>query len=173
MKRFIPFSVLLFAFFMAVPNAKAQVSFELGPRAGYDIGGDIDELFLGADARLGMIDIPVDVGVTFDYYLMEENVSLYQLSVNAYYDFALADAGFIPYAGAGIGISRMSFDFGDEFGEWFGSSSASSSDTGINLLGGIRFPMGGFTPYAQAQFTIGDLDLLTLSGGILIPLGGQ
>jgi opacity protein-like surface antigen len=173
MNRLIPFTALLLALIISVPDAHAQVSIELGPRAGYDIGGDIDELFLGADARFGLADIPVDVGVTFDYYLMEENISLFQLSVNAYYDFALADAGFVPYAGAGIGISRMSFDYGDEFGEWFGSSSASSSDTGINLLGGIRFPMGGFTPYAQAQFTIGDLDLLTLSGGLLIPLGGR
>lgn len=171
MKRLLATGLVCLLVFFARQDSQAQVTIEIGPRIGYDIGGDIDEIFLGADARFGLAELPVDLGATFDYYLMEENISFYQISLNAYYPFPLADAPIVPYAGAGIGISRMSIDFGDEFGEWFGSNSASSSDTGINLIGGARFPTGNLIPYAQAQFTIGDLSLLTIGGGLLIPLG--
>jgi opacity protein-like surface antigen len=170
MKRFLSgISICLFLFAFT-GTASAQLSLELGPRVGYDIGGDIDEIFLGVDLRAGLADIPVDLGASFDYYLMEENISFYQIGINAYYPFVLADAPVAPYVGAGLSISRMTFDFGDEFGDFFGSSTASSSDTGLNLIGGARFPMGSVIPFAQAQFTVGDLNVFTIGGGLLIPI---
>jgi hypothetical protein len=47
---------------------------------------------------------------------------------------------------------------------------ASSSDTGINLIACARLPMGHVVPFGQAQFTVGDLNLLTIGAGVLILL---
>ncbi len=168
MKRII--TTTFFAVFLlviALPS-KAQVAIDLGPRVGYDIGGDVEEFFIGADARFGIPDFPVDLGATFDYFFTDGDLSFFQLSMNAYYDFILEDMSFVPYAGAGLGISRVSVD--SDLGP-LGSYSYSDTDTGINLIGGARFTAGNMYPFAQVQLTFGDLDLLTIGGGILFPIG--
>lgn len=167
-KFFASISCALLLGVLALPS-QAQVTVDLGPRVGFDIGGDIEELFIGADARFGIADVPVDFGATFDYYLVESGVTFYQINLNAYYDFLMEDMPFVPYAGAGLGISRISYDLG-EVGEFLGQNSISDSDTGINLIGGARFNAGNVFPFAQIQLTIGDLDLFTIGGGVLIPI---
>ncbi len=162
MKRYITTAVLLIVLAAAAAPSKAQVAVDLGPRLGFDIGGDIEELFIGADARFTIADFPVDLGATFDYYFTDENFTFYQISLNAYYDFVIEDVAFVPYAGAGLGISRVSLDAGP--------FSSSDSDTGINLIGGARFNAGNVFPFAQVQLTIGDLDLFSIGGGVLIPI---
>lgn len=180
MKRFFTTTILALALVVVAVPSKAQVAIDLGPRIGYDLGGDTDALFIGAGAVFGIPDFPIDIGVAFDYYFVGDDTfggggfgsvdvssSMFQLSVNALYDFVLEDMDFVPYAGAGLGISRISTSVSGGGV----SMSDSSSDTGINLIGGARFDMGNVYPFAQAQFTIGDLDLFTLAAGVLIPIG--
>ncbi|ACY49567.1 outer membrane protein [Rhodothermus marinus] len=164
-------ALLLTALFF-VTVAKAQVpspvTFELGPRVGYDIGGDVEEAFVGVDARLGVMALPIDFQATFDYYFMEENVTFWQLGLNALLGFGPGIV-FTPYVGAGLGIARtsVSADLGD-----FGEFSASDTDTGINLIGGARFGVGPIRPFVQAQVTVlGDVDLVTIAGGLLFKFG--
>lgn len=163
MKRTISFLALFLLSAAAQAQVPSPVTFELGPRVGYDIGGDVEETFLGVDARLGIMALPIDFQATFDYYFMEENKTFWQLSLNALLSFGPGIV-FTPYVGAGLGIARTSIDMG--------ILSASDTDTGVNLIGGARFGMGPLRPFVQAQVTmLGDVELVTIAGGLLFKFG--
>lgn len=151
--------------FVFAPSASGQgVSFEIGPRLGADVFGDVEEIFLGADARIGIPALPVKINPTFDYYFTD-GFDFYQFSANALLDITGgAMPNISPYVGAGLGISNISVDVDTPFG----SISGDDSDIGINLIGGASISAGGFNPFAQVQVTLlGDLDLITVAVGTL------
>lgn len=135
----------------APPEGQTQVY--VGPRLGFDLG-DVEELFVGVDARIHNTAFPIVVQPALDVYL-QEGSSLIQLNVNALYPFAIEDVGFQPYAGGGLGFSFVN----------------DRSDVGLNVVGGALFESDSpITPFAQAQITVGDIDFFALSGGILLRL---
>lgn len=144
----------------------AQTSIDIGPRLGFDIAGDVEEFFVGADARIGVGSLPVLLNGTFDFYFVD-NYDFWQFSANALYEFGVDNQAFTPYAGAGIGISRYSTDFG------VGGPEESNSDVGLNVIGGAIFEVGSLRPFTQAQITFGDYDLFTICGGLLFTIGGR
>jgi opacity protein-like surface antigen len=156
--------VLLFLAF-GIQTATAQIGIRIGPRVGYEID-DLNDLFVGADVRLDVATLPVIINPTLDYYFVDaDNVNLFQLSINALYTFGINNAVFTPYAGAGVGITRVSVD--SEFGD------ASNTDVGLNIVGGAEFGFGNLRPFVQAQLTLdGENDLTTIAGGLLFSLGG-
>ncbi len=166
MKKLLTF-VLMFGVYVVGGLHEAQAQVEIGPRLGFDLIGDVEEFFIGADARLDLAALPVVLNGAFDIYLVEENLDFWQLSFNAFYEFGLANVAFSPYVGGGIGISRTSLDF--DLGD-FGND-ASDTDIGLNLIGGATFGFGSLKPFAQAQITFGDVDLLTIGGGLLFSIG--
>lgn len=156
MKRFFAAFALLLFF---SSSAFGQARLEIGPRVGFDIAGDIEELFIGIDARAEVAALPIQLNGAFDFYLTEENVDFFQLSLNALYTFGVDNQMFTPYSGIGIAISRAQVgDFDD-------------TDVGFNLIGGARFGFGTLRPFAQAQITFGDVDVVTVAGGILFRIG--
>jgi hypothetical protein len=162
--------VVLLILLVSPGEAQAQAVIEIGPRAGYDVGGDVEELFIGAEGRIGLASLPVLINPAFDYYFAEENVTIFQFSANALYEFGVDNQAFTPYAGAGIGFTRFSIDTGldDTFG-----FDTSTTETGINLIGGAKFETGNLQPFVQAQITFGDVDLFTVGGGLLFGIGGN
>ncbi len=151
---------------MSEAQAQEEAVFKLGPRLTLDLG-DISDAFdgtvaLGVDARYEPVDFPVAGGAAFDFYFAADNVTVYTIDVNALYPIE-TDADFEPYVGAGIGYTNLSFDSGG-FGRF------SSSDTGINLVGGAEFEVGTLQPFVQAQFTLGDLNRFGITGGLLFAL---
>jgi opacity protein-like surface antigen len=64
-----------------------------------------------------------------------------------------------PYLGAGLSIARVSTSAG--------GVSNSSTEAGIALLGGLKFPLSGMTAFTEARITLSDADQLTLSFGLL------
>ena len=155
--------VLALAFAFALPlESEAQTQFAVGPRIGID-AGDIEEVFIGADARISSPSLPVVVNPTFDYYFTPDNLTFWGLSGNALYPFGVNNESFTPYAGAGLGVYRQSVD--TQLG------SASTTDLGLNLLFGLEFPLESVRPFAEAQFTpvFGDssYNLFTVKGGLL------
>ena len=147
-------------FLLGTSTAFAQARLEIGPRLGFDIAGDVEEFFLGVDARADVAALPIQLNGTFDYYFTEGNVNFFQVGVNALYTFGVDNQTFTPYSGLGVGISIVDIENFD-----------SDTDVGLNLIGGARFGFGALRPFAQAQITFGDLDLVTLAGGILFRLG--
>jgi len=154
-------------------TAEAQTVIDIGPRIGIDVGGDVEDFYIGADGRF-RTGLPVIINTTFDYYFTESNFSFWQVGGNALYEFSVSSASIVPYAGAGLSISRFGVDIPPidlgEFGSFGGS--ASSTDVGLNLIGGASFTAGSLRPFAQAQITVGDVDLFTIGGGLLFTISG-
>ncbi|WP_457654427.1 outer membrane protein [Rhodocaloribacter sp.] len=146
--------------------ARAQLRLDVAPRLGFDLVGDVEEFFLGLDARVGLDALPVILNPAFDYYFTESPLNVSQFSINALYP--LRYPGLRPYVGGGIGITRLSID---RDGRGFGGFDKSDTDVGLNLIGGVVFRTGNLRPFAQAQITFGDVDLFTVAGGLLFRLG--
>lgn len=62
----------------------------------------------------------------------------------------------VPYLGAGIGASIVSVDEVDE----------SSTDLGVNLFGGAMFPAGKNQLFAEARYTLSEVNQASLALGI-------
>ncbi len=58
------------------------------------------------------------------------------------------------YAGGGLNIARAS------------AGGFSNTETGVNIIGGLRFPMSGFSAYAEGRLGLGGADQLALTFGI-------
>lgn len=148
------------------------MNIEIAPRIGYDLG-DLEELFIGAEGRFYIEDLPVVLSPAFDYYFAssdfeDTSLDVFGIDLNALYEFELEDNSITPYVGAGLGIIRVSAS-----GSVEGFSvSNSSTETGINLLGGAIFNIDApVRPFAQAKTNLGsDFTLFSLMGGVLIEL---
>lgn len=173
MKRLATLTAVLFlAFGLTVPmGAQAQTDIKIGPRVGLPVGdlADASTVFFGAEGRVDSEALPVVVNASFDYYLTDvDNLTYFAVDLNALYEFGVDNQSLVPYTGGGIGITRVSFDTGQT---QFGSFSASSTEVGLNLIGGARFPLGSVEPFAQLNATLGgDAQRVGITGGILFGL---
>lgn len=174
MKRYTLLSAVLFALLLMVPaQSQAQATFQLGPRIGIDFG-DIEEVFIGADLRVTTENLPVVINPTFDFYFTPENFTFWGLSANGLYAFGVDNEAFTPYAGAGLGIYRFSFDGQSVGGVTVGGGS--STDIGLNLLFGAQFiTERTLVPFVEAQYTPvftegSTTTLFGIKGGILFNL---
>lgn len=168
--------LLAFAFLLTPQQANAQVEteetvFKIGPRATIDIN-DINDAFggtfaLGGDVRLQIPTLPVQGNGSFDFYFADDPWTVWTIDLNAVYPFAIEDVAFMPYAGAGLGITRWS---GAEAG--IPEIELSDTDVGLNLVGGAEFSLeNGINPFAQAQITVArDADRFGITGGILLDI---
>ncbi|WP_119843021.1 outer membrane protein [Salinibacter ruber] len=166
---------LVFVLAVAFPlfcNAQtpSESAFKIGPRITLSLG-DISDAFggdaaVGADVRYQFADFPIQGNGAFDFYFADEDVTVFTVDVNTFYVFDVGET-LIPYAGAGLGFSNISFDVDTGFG----SFSEDTTEIGLNLVGGTELMTGGsFTPFAQAQVTVGDLSRFGLTGGLLFAL---
>lgn len=151
-------SLCAMCFLLAPPSAQeANAQVLLGPRAGFDLG-DADQVFLGADLRAGVPQVPVAFIPAFDFYFTDPTAL--NIDVNVVYFFeANGRQTFFPYAGTGLGFFQENLDDG-----WEGS-------TGLNLLGGVEIGDGDFRPYVQAKTSFGgDVSLANLMIGFALRL---
>lgn len=157
---------------MAVGAAGAEAQ-RFGVQANY--GTDFD---FGVGAR---VEIPVAFTSTgtfsqtfligsFDYFFWDceagDDIDCSYWEVNANAAVPIAASGINPYVGAGLNIARISFDTdvnipGFDFG-------ASATEVGLNILGGLRFPLGGMSAYGEGRFELGGGEQLVLTFGILL-----
>ncbi|MFB6230376.1 MAG: outer membrane beta-barrel protein [Salinibacter sp.] len=162
------------------PGAHAQMEDEgseatikIGPRIGLPVGdlSDAGTLFFGAEGRADLGDLPVVANASFDYYLTDiENTTYFAVDLNALYEFGIENQSFVPYAGGGLGITRVSFETqGVDIpgGGTVGGTSSSETEIGLNLVGGARFPVGSIEPFAQLNITLGDTQRVGITGGLL------
>lgn len=161
------------ALFMAAP-AQAQVAF--GPQVSY--GTDSD---LGVGAR---VELPVGGMITqdagsmmaglkaigsFDWFFLdcdddafggvEVDCSYWEANVNGAVPFVIEGQGFSPYLGAGLNIAQVAVEVGD-FDE-------SETEIGVNILGGLNFPLGGLAAFAEGRIELGGGEQFVISAGVL------
>jgi len=153
--------VALVGMLAAVPgNAEAQLS--AGPMAAFH-----DDLDFGIG---GFVSVPVpslDPNLTitpsFVYYF-PDGIDAFEINGDVVYAFEVsADTPVLPFAFAGLNIMRLSVDFAGQ--------SASNTEIGLNLGGGVQFRAESVEPFAGAKFEIGDADGFVIFGGVGFPIG--
>lgn len=146
-----------------LPAALAKGQIQLGVRGGYnldafsDSGAEDGAFTLGGEARLGLNGLPIVLNPGADYYFNGiDNTTVWQFDANVLYPISHNNMTFTPYVGAGLGVTRVSFDPDTGlFGRLINDKS-SESDIGLNVLGGATFGFGAIRPFAEAQITMGD-----------------
>lgn len=145
--------------FVGVPCAHAQ--FSLGVQGGYNLdafteqGAEEGTYFLGGQARLGLVGLPIILNPNADYFFNDlDDTNVLQFNADVLVPLGPKNAVFTPYAGLGLGVTRVSFDPDTPIlGNLLESS---ETDFGVNLIGGATFGLGPVRPFAQACVTFGD-----------------
>lgn len=100
----------------------------------------------------------------FDYYFIDcpSGFSCTYLEINPSLavPFTMTGSSVKPYAGAGLRVGYSSTSAG--------GTSASDTDLGLNLLGGLRFGLGGMDAFSEARLGLGgNVEQFALSFGFL------
>jgi hypothetical protein len=152
------------ALLLAVPSVvEAQVQF--GPQIAW---GDDADFGIGARVALGLPQVRegVQLHIAGDYFFIdcpsELDCSWIELNSNLHLPVPLAP-NMATYAGAGLNVARVKVSVP--------GFSASDTEVGLNILGGIRFPAAALTPFVEASFTLGGSEQFGVRAGILF--GGR
>jgi len=98
-----------------------EVNWKLGPRFTAD-AGDIDDVALGGALRVGSPSFPVQGSGAFDLYLSDGGATVFTVDLNGQIPIEV-EPWFLPYVGAGLGITRASGSAGEEARRILGSTS--------------------------------------------------
>jgi len=115
------------------------------------------EADFGVGARL-LANIPnvnLEAVVSADIFFPDNDFDWLEFNGNLFYHFhAPGAANVLPYLGGGLNVTRI-------------SNGGSTTETGLNLGGGVRFPRPGITPFLEARAVLSDADQLVLTFGVL------
>lgn len=157
---------------LAAPAA-AQVQFgaQLNFADDFDFGVGARALF-----DTGEIVESTRVAASFDFYFPDDgsgqvDTSFWEINANAHYFFPIENSPVNVYAGAGLHFYKFSADIDDVVVPGFGTISGGSADddgAGLNILGGVEFPLEGasVTPFAELKFEISGAEQFVLTGGV-------
>lgn len=161
------FGVLSLAAVLAVPGA-AEAQISVGPTAAFH-----DDFDFGIGAMVG-VDLPAlapGVGVLGDFtYFFPgiDNFDYWEINGNLTYDIVLEDAPVAPFALGGLNVASFSSSADTEFG----SFSASSTEIGINLGGGIKFQAGALEPLVGLRLELNGGEGFVIFGSLPFSVGG-
>lgn len=154
------FSLLVLAVALAAPRADAQFLFI--PYGGFDFDFDAALLGVAVEVPMPIAGLPVEVAVrpSAEYYFVGDvdqfNRTL--VGINADLVASLSPPGSVGFfAGAGLGLAFASSDV---------PGAQTTSDFGLNLIGGAQFGTGFATPFAQGRITFGDGTRLAALAGV-------
>ena len=134
-----------------------------------NLGGQVSwtaDFDFGFGARVtggsNLVDESIEFIGAFDYFFPGDNLDYWEVNLNVVYNVPLNSPSLLPYAGGGINIARTSVDVG--------GTNSSSTDVGMNLLGGVKYVAGPIVPFGELRFELGGGEQFVLSGGILFSL---
>jgi len=146
--------------------------------AGSSIGSTIG---FGAVADLGKITPDINLEGEFFYWSKGYTSGYYDWSYSQIYLTAIAKyffaqkkgAKWLPYAGGGLGLvfGKVKSDWkgADIYGIHGASTSASNTDLGIHLLGGVKTKLSPTVDgFAQAEYVIDGADFFGLMVGAIV-----
>ena len=147
---------------VAPSSAQAQVGFVV--QGSY--GLDYEALGVGGGVNLGLGSLTTKQGIrletTFDYFLTDDPLSVWEINGNLLEDIpSVANL----YVGAGINYANFSYDDNGLCGAFGALCDASSSEIGLNILGGYKLGTGKAAPFVQARFSLGGGEQLVVTGG--------
>ena len=148
-------ALLVGAAALVAPRATAQFSFV--PYGGYNT--EIEGFMVGAGFEYALpIGESLSLGVrpTAEFHAIDidepllDNFDYYQINADLVGRFTGSEA-VAPYVGLGLALGLVSYEIGEDNR----GDTDSSTEVGLNLLGGVEFP-GVFrfgAPFAQARYT--------------------
>jgi hypothetical protein len=201
MREFPPWLAPVISFGLAslvAPPARAHTGTQVGVHGGVQLLDDEvirhqNAVSLGADVRLSFELSPLIVALSFDYFFVKDR-TLFQVGASALYDLPIGHSFLYPYLGAGLGLTRFALpetesgpvpdsevDALEESGMSVPGSPATGTDsngvrTGLNLVAGLRFDhveLPLVRPFTQVTLTLGPIDMLTVTAGVLFELEGR
>lgn len=170
---------LLCAIALPMTANRVQAQFTLMPYLGYNIEDGFGFLVgIGGEfvAPFEISNLDLSIAPSVEYVFTEDfdgggfvaDVSTSYIQINGDVIAKFAPNGSIaPFAGAGLAYGIFSAESG--------GFDASSSDIGLNLLGGVSFPgaFGFAEPYVNGRLTLIDGSAISIIGGLRIPLGAN
>ena len=130
----------------------------VGANVNYGMHSDYKNFGVGVKAQYEFLQ-NVRAEASFNYFFKKDNISMWDLNLNAHYVFHVGGVGIYPLAGLCVVGSKVEgFD--------------GNTDLGYNLGGGVEFPIGNNVKLnfeAKYQF-VNDLDRPVISAGIAFPL---
>lgn len=103
---------------------------------------------------------------SFDWFFPDDGdvdgVDVRYFEINANVGYPLDVEGFDPYVGGGLNIANGGVSFDDPAFE-----DTSDTEVGLNLLGGLKFPVGGMNAFAEARIELSGGEQFVISAGLL------
>ena len=139
-------------------NAQEKGDMAAGGNLVLGSGDSFTNYGIGAKFQYNVTN-PLRLEGSFTYFLKKDNLTMWDLSVNAHWLFPVADKVTV-YPLAGLGILN--------YGSSYGGYSASTSDIAFNLGGGIDYQLTDkLILNAELKYKISDTwDRLLLSAGL-------
>ncbi len=153
-----------FGFLIATIPSQAEAQVQFGPQA---VVWDFEDVGVGARVDFALSDaFGIDDGffdglfasINGNYLFSDLDGTVLLFNGNASVPFDI-DGAVTPYAGAGINHWRWS----DEVA----GVSVSSSNSGLNLLGGLFFDLGEIPAFGELQYSTTGAGFLSVSVGVL------
>ncbi|WP_419161655.1 hypothetical protein [Candidatus Palauibacter sp.] len=151
----------------AVPLAAQSI--KVGGQASF---GDDSDFGLGPRAQVTLPWIAPGLWLagSFDYFFPDSGLTdlrgdydYRELNVNVLGDISIASVtNFTPYVGGGVNVTWQTVPSEGEEG-------TPERLFGLNLVGGLRFPLVGFNPFVEARYELQGGEQLVIAGGILLP----
>ncbi|MFZ6012318.1 MAG: outer membrane beta-barrel protein [Bacteroidota bacterium] len=149
--------------------AASHAQIRLGALFGY--GSEVEQPGLGVNAEF-MLNDKMAISPNLLFYFPEKftggKYSYWELNGNFNYYFFDKDA-IAVYGLAGLNVTTIKVKYDNN--SFF--ASASDSEFGLNIGGGVNFNAGGIIPFSEVKYTLSDFDQLVLILGIKFPLGGK
>lgn len=167
MKTWRVFAAVAAALVIGTADAQAQA---FGVQGSW---GDDTDFGIGARLELGLPNLLTSEGPlsntfligSFDYFFpdcggfgTDVDCSFWELNGNL--AVPITSSTIDPYAGAGLNIARASVESG--------TFEASDTEVGLNLLGGLRFSLGGASAFGEGRFVLGGSEQFVLTLGVLV-----
>ena len=92
---------------------------------------------------------------SFEIFFPDGPADYWEVNANVFYALPVESATVLPYVGGGLNIGHT------DVGEF------DSTEVGLNLAGGVRFPGTSVTPFVEARAVISNRDQLVLTAGVL------
>lgn len=120
------------------------------------------------EAMLPTIHEQVSAVGSFTYHFPDDPFSYWEINTNGHFGFPLENSTVRPYVGAGINVAHIGVSSSATTGPFGGSVgfSASSTEIGLNVLGGAEFDTGNANPFVQLRLELSGGETVVIAGGV-------
>lgn len=127
-------------------------------------GTEISNLGIGAKGQYNFTDA-IRVEASFDYFLKKDDLSMWDVNVNAHYLFPVKDLKIYPLVGLTYTNWKDSFDYWDGIKDYYDDS---EGKFGVNLGGGVQYDINDnwAVNFEMKYQIIGDFDQAVFGFGV-------